>query len=92
VKLNTSHLAFVRCLFESGHASTPFKDGRFAQHLRFRYVAFNILMRRQVNTKSGFFLRKIRPEQGDLTIDDLRLAFQGDTVESQVIINAITRF
>jgi ATP-dependent DNA helicase PIF1 len=69
-----------------------FRDGRFARHLRFRYVAFNMLMRRQVNTKSGFFVRKVQPKQGDLSLNDLRLAFQENTTEAQAIIKSITRF
>jgi len=69
-----------------------YKDGRFAKHSRFRYVLFNMLMRRQINTKSGFFVRRIRPEHGDLTLDDLKMAFQDNTVESEAIVNSITRF
>jgi hypothetical protein len=51
-----------------------------------------MLMRRQVNTKSGFFVRKVQPKQGDLSLNDLRLAFQENTTEAQAIINSITRF
>jgi hypothetical protein len=69
-----------------------YKDGRFAQHSRFRYVGFNMLMRHQINSKSGFFVKKLRPEQGDLTLDDLKMAFQEDTAEAEAIINRITRF
>jgi ATP-dependent DNA helicase PIF1 len=64
-----------------------YKDLRFAQHSRFRYVAFNMMMRHQINTKSGFFVKKMRPDQGDLSIEDLRMAFQDDTVESEAILN-----
>jgi hypothetical protein len=35
------------------------KDRRFAQHPRWRYVAFNTLKRKQVNTKAGFFVRQM---------------------------------
>jgi ATP-dependent DNA helicase PIF1 len=38
-----SYTAFVKHLF-------LYKDGRFHQHPWFRYVVFNTLMRRQVNT------------------------------------------
>jgi ATP-dependent DNA helicase PIF1 len=69
-----------------------YKDSRFAQHSRFRYIGFNMLMRHQINSKSGFFVKKMRPEQGDLTLDDLKMAFQEDTVEAEAIINQITRF
>jgi hypothetical protein len=70
-----------------------YKDGRFAQHSCFRYVGFNMLMRHQINSKSGFFVKKLRPEQGDLTLDDLKMAFQEDTAaEAEAIINQITRF
>jgi hypothetical protein len=57
-------------------------SGRFAQHPRFCYVVFNTLMRIQVNTKSSFFVRKLHPEQKDLSIDDLRAAFEDDSGQS----------
>jgi hypothetical protein len=37
-------------------------------------------------------MKKLRPEQGDLTLDDLKMAFQEDTAEAEAIINQITRF
>src|SRR2546429_600446 len=70
--------------------SLLYKDGRFAQHPRFRYVVFNTIMRKQVNTCSGFFVRKTGAV--DYTLEDLRRAFNDDSVEAQSIINSITRF
>jgi ATP-dependent DNA helicase PIF1 len=67
-------------------------SGRFAQHPRFCYVVFNTLMRIQVNTKSSFFVRKLHPEQKDLSIDDLRAAFEDDSGQSDDIVNSITRY
>ena len=66
-----------------------YKDGRFAQHSRFRYVGFNMLMRHQINSKSGFFVKKLRPKQGDLTLNDLKMAFQEDTAEAEAIMSRI---
>jgi ATP-dependent DNA helicase PIF1 len=38
-----------------------YRDIRFAQHPRFRYVAFNTIMRHQINENAGFFVRKLDP-------------------------------
>jgi ATP-dependent DNA helicase PIF1 len=49
-------------------------------------------MRIQVNTKSSFFVRKLHPEQKDLSIDDLRAAFEDGSGHSGDIVNSITRY
>jgi ATP-dependent DNA helicase PIF1 len=68
------------------------KSARFAQHPRFRYVVFNTVMRMQVNTKAGFFVQKMHPEHKDLTVEDLRAAFDDDTEESEKMLQSITRY
>jgi hypothetical protein len=68
------------------------KSGRFAQHPRFRYVVFNTLMRTQVNTRSSFFVRKLHPEQRQLSLNNLKAAFEDDSEQSEDIINSITRY
>jgi ATP-dependent DNA helicase PIF1 len=75
---------FVRHLF-------LYKDGQFQRHPRFRYVIFNTIMREQVNTKASFFVNKINPQQKDLSLDNLRQAFEDDSPESAAILNSITR-
>ena len=49
-------------------------------------------MRRQVNSRSGFFVRKVNPRGQDLNIDDLREAFNNDNEDARAILNSITRF
>ncbi|KAH0826840.1 hypothetical protein AYO21_07253 [Fonsecaea monophora] len=66
-----------------------YQDGRFAKHPRFRYVVFNTIMRKQVNTRSSFFVKKTDREE--MTIDDLRAAFDDNTAEAQALLNSITR-
>jgi hypothetical protein len=66
-------------------------DGRFARHPRFRYVAFNTLMRRQINTRSSFFV-KHRPNDRLVDIEDLRQAFNNDDPEAQALLNSIVRY
>jgi ATP-dependent DNA helicase PIF1 len=68
------------------------KSARFAQHPRFRYVVFNTVMRMQVNTKAGFFVQKMHPEHKDLTVEDLRAAFNNDTEELEKMLQSITRY
>jgi ATP-dependent DNA helicase PIF1 len=69
-----------------------YRDMRFAQHPRFRYVAFNTIMRHQINEKAGFFVRKLDPQNKDLSLDDLRNAFNDDTEDSRAILNRVTRY
>ncbi|CAA9956395.1 Helitron helicase domain protein [Pyrenophora teres f. maculata] len=69
-----------------------YKDMRFAQHPRFRYVAFNTIMRHQINDKAGFFVKKLDPQNKDLSLDDLRNAFADDSDESRQMLNRITRY
>jgi hypothetical protein len=70
-----------------------YKDGRFARHPRFRYVVFNTLMRRQVNTRAGFYVRRRADQEPDsLTLEDLRVAFDENSPESEALLNSITRF
>jgi hypothetical protein len=68
------------------------RSARFAQHPRFRYVVFNTVMRIQVNTKAGFFVQKMHAEHKDLTVEDLRAAFDDDTEESMTMFQSITRY
>jgi ATP-dependent DNA helicase PIF1 len=79
------YAAFVKHLF-------LYKDLRFQQHPRFRYVVFNTLQRKQVNTRSMFFVKKIRPQDNHISLADLRRAFEDDSPESNAILNSITRF
>jgi hypothetical protein len=68
------------------------KSGRFQQHPRFRYAVFNLMTRHQINEKAGFFVKKLRPEDNDTSVDDLRRAFLDDTLDSRAILNSITRY
>ncbi|KAJ5183745.1 hypothetical protein N7492_001361 [Penicillium capsulatum] len=60
--------------------------GTFAQHPRFRYVAFNTILRRQAGSKAGFFVRgRDIPD-----LDELRAAFQEDTPEARALLRSVT--
>src|SRR4051794_34525970 len=68
-----------------------YKDGRIARHPRFRYVAFNTIMRKQVNVKSGFFMSRT-PNDHTMSLEDLRRAFEDDSPHSAAMLNSIVRF
>ncbi|KAF1949335.1 hypothetical protein CC80DRAFT_510570 [Byssothecium circinans] len=48
-----------------------YKDGRFAHHSRFRFAAFNTLLRRQTTAKAGFFVRKTL-DGASMTAEDIQ--------------------
>jgi hypothetical protein len=66
------------------------KYTRFAQHPRFRFVAFNMLMGHQARTSAAFFV-KGRPDQ-NISAEDLRRAFTGPDETAQKLLRSITRF
>jgi hypothetical protein len=76
---------YVKYLFK-------YHDGQFARYSRFRYVIFNIIMRKQVNTKAGFFIRKDDNDRSVITFNDLRAVFEDNFPKSERLINLITRF
>lgn len=49
-------------------------------------------MRRSINTRSGFFVRKLDPNRRDISLDDLRQAFKDDSEEAALLLNFITRY
>jgi hypothetical protein len=69
-----------------------YHDRRFARHPRFRYVIFNIIIRKQIDTKAGFFIRKNDNDRSTMTFNNLRAAFEDNSPESERLINLITRF
>lgn len=69
-----------------------YRDGRFARHPRFIYAVFNIIMRKQVNTRARFFYKRSSAQCQGLTVDDLRAAFESDAPEAQSLLNSLTRF
>ena len=69
------------------------RDGRFARHPRFRFVAFNTLMRRQISTRSTFFCKRheqLNPEP--LDINALKDAFRNETPEGRRLLESIVRW
>ncbi|KAF6834321.1 mitochondrial dna helicase [Colletotrichum plurivorum] len=66
------------------------KDGRFARHPRFRFVAFNTMMRRKAAGRSVYFAKHTGRQE--LTVEDLRSAFAEDTPESKALLNSVVRF
>lgn len=69
-----------------------YRDRRFAQHPRWRYVVFNTLMRKQVNGQASFFVGKLHPQNTDLTVDELRRAFEDDSEQSDALLSKISRY
>ena len=65
-------------------------DGRFASHPRFRFVAFNTMMRQTVNSKSTYFVHHTR--QAPITAEELRNAFEAQTDDARRLLNSIVRF
>jgi ATP-dependent DNA helicase PIF1 len=57
------------------------KDSRFASHPRFRYMAFNQIMRLRVNKVSQWLVKKSNSER-QLTVEELREALE-DTEQSR---------
>ncbi|KAF5578398.1 ATP-dependent DNA helicase PIF1 [Fusarium pseudoanthophilum] len=68
-----------------------FHDGRFAKHPRFPYVAFNTLMRQQVNQRSSFYVKK-DGTRAEIDIPQLRAAFDSDTPEAKALLNSVVRY
>ena len=68
-----------------------YRDGRFAQHPRFRYVVFNTMMRQQSNIRSTFFVRR-HPNEAQLDVEELRQAFTSDSPAAQSLLNSVVRY
>ncbi|KAF6820018.1 hypothetical protein CSOJ01_01086 [Colletotrichum sojae] len=66
------------------------KDGRFARHPRFRFAAFNTMMRRKTAGRSVYFAKHTGRQE--LTVEDLRSAFAEDTPEPKALLNSVVRF
>ncbi|KAJ5142497.1 uncharacterized protein N7515_001284 [Penicillium bovifimosum] len=69
------------------------ESGRFASHPRFRFLAFNTIMRRQASKKSGFYVRR-RHRQAEAELDPRELLdlIQSDTPEADALIRSIAAF
>jgi ATP-dependent DNA helicase PIF1 len=67
-----------------------YKDGRFAQHSRFRYYAFNVHLRQQTTAKAGFFVNR-RTGSEPITAEDIRAAFDAPD-GGRPLIDSIVRF
>lgn len=68
------------------------KDGRFARHHNFRYIALNTLMRHQARGHSKFYVNKHHRGQ-PISKEDLRKALEDpDTPEAQALLNRISRY
>ena len=62
-----------------------FTDGRFGSHPRWRFLAFNILMRRKAGTAARYYVSKTSELQ-DLDYDELRTALEtNDTLLPQIV-------
>ena len=54
-----------------------YKDHCFTQHSRFRYVAFNMLMRSRVKTQARYFCSR-NSEESHLTAEELQENLESD--------------
>ena len=69
------------------------RDGRFARHPRFRFVAFNTRMRRQISARSAFFVKRheqLNPEP--VNIDTLKEALRNETPDGKRLLDSIVRW
>ncbi|KAF1957164.1 hypothetical protein CC80DRAFT_412235, partial [Byssothecium circinans] len=64
-----------------------YKDGRFTYYLRFHFIAFNTLLRRQTTAKVGFFVRKTL-DGASITAEDIQAQFNSAD-GGQSLINAV---
>lgn len=69
-----------------------YKDGRFTQHPRFRYVIYNTIKRRQTRKKAKFFL-KHNPQYANISTEELTttLATKQD-LTSRALLSTISAF
>jgi predicted site-specific integrase-resolvase len=49
-------------------------------------------MQFSVNNKAGFFVNKLHLEQKDITLDEIRKAFEDTSDEAEQIVNSITQY
>jgi hypothetical protein len=69
------------------------QDGRFAKHPLFRFVAFNFMMRSQVQSHSKFLAHRRQVHQEPITKAQLVEAFTNDNnPEAQSLLNSISRY
>lgn len=54
-----------------------YRDGRFGRHPRWRFLIFNILMRRKANSSARFYVSKAS-DLKDLTREELTTALLTD--------------
>ncbi|XP_044717313.1 PIF1-like helicase domain-containing protein [Hirsutella rhossiliensis] len=74
-----------------GHAMR-WRDGRFARHKTWPFVALNTLLRAQVRKRSDYFVRQRDSRRQPLTRADLEEAMaEPDEPEAQALIQSITR-
>jgi hypothetical protein len=48
-------------------------------------------MRKQVNARASYFVHKARPGANEVTIEELRRAFEEDTPEAQSLMKQVVR-
>ena len=49
-------------------------------------------MRKQVDARASFFVRKIRPGANEVIVEELRRAFEEDTPEAQSLVKQVARY
>ncbi|KAJ5545335.1 hypothetical protein N7535_006283 [Penicillium sp. DV-2018c] len=65
------------------------ESGRFARHPRFRFVVFNMPVRRSAMSRVDFFVKNRNDR--DISADELRAAFESDAPEARKLAQDITR-
>jgi ATP-dependent DNA helicase PIF1 len=69
-----------------------YKDRRFAQHDRFRFVVYDTLMRRQIRSRSSFYVNRLRQADHGIGLDEIVAAFDENSDWSTAILNSITQY
>ncbi|KOS45974.1 hypothetical protein ACN38_g3047 [Penicillium nordicum] len=61
------------------------ESGRFARYPRFRFVAFNTIMRQQARKSAGLYARR-QADRPDITVEELQDLFFNDDAESHTLV------
>jgi ATP-dependent DNA helicase PIF1 len=74
-------------LADWGEHFLKFHDGRFGTHPRFRFLVFNMLMRKKAREASGFWVKK-RPDLLGLSLDELKELLGEETTLLKSIVRS----
>lgn len=68
-----------------------YRDGRFAQHERFRYAVFNLWIREQSSGRSRWLINKGSHARSNFTTEELRQYLSDPAADRHPLLNGIIR-